>query len=122
MVDFFRAGGWGMWVVLVLSVAALVNAVLFSLKPSEKRIVLIRSLSTATCFASVTAMAMDLSTVFYYVSGLKDWDGSPRIPMEGYGESLTPITFGAGMLTLVWMVVAVGVRRSQREVVPVPAE
>lgn len=122
MVDFFRAGGWGMWVVLVLSVAALVNAVLFSLKPSEKRMVLIRSLSTATCFASVTAMAMDLSTVFYYVSGLEGWDGSARIPMQGYGESLSPITFGAGMLTLVWMVVAVGVRRSQREVVPVPAE
>src|SRR5690606_31905132 len=111
MATFFQAGGWGMFVVMGLCVVTLFNAALFARKPSEQRLVMIRALSTAVCFSSVTAAAMDFSQVFYKVPEMPGWDGSPHIPMVGYAESLSPVVLGAGMLTLVWMVVAVGVRR-----------
>lgn len=114
MMDFMRAGGFGMWVVLALGLATLVTAVLFARKPDERRMSMIRGLNKATVYSVLTAMATDIGAVMFKVPANPEWAHSPDvhlIVMTGIGESLTPAMLGGAFLTLTWLVTAIGMRR-----------
>lgn len=114
MLEFFRAGGFPMFVVLFLGLAALVNGGLFAFRPDERRVGTIRALSTATGFSVLAGVTADLATVCHYVPLNPEWSKSPDIHLvilTGIAESLTPAIMGCTMLSLVWLMVAVGHRR-----------
>jgi hypothetical protein len=113
-IDFIRAGGMGMWVVLGLGAATLAVSVLFARKPDERRMALVRGLTTASVFSIATAVTSNLVTVGFQVPSHAEWSKSPDlhlIVMTGIAESLTPAVLGGAFLTLTWIVTAVGMRR-----------
>ena len=114
MMEFFAAGGWPMIVVLLFGALTLVGAGAFFHKPEERHIGMIRGLSVATVFSVLCGVCADLATVFTKVPSTPEWAQSPDLPlivMQGLGESLTPAILGFSLLSLAWLVTAVGVRR-----------
>ena len=122
MVEFFQAGGFGMWIVLGLGIAALGTAAMFARKPDERRMSMIRSLTWATIFSTTTAFASNLSMVFYTVPGkFADAPDPYLVAMQGMAESLAPVIMGSAFLTLTWLVASVGMRRLSERLSEVPA-
>jgi hypothetical protein len=114
MIEFFQAGGWSMFLILALGLLTLGAAAMFMRKPEARDVGMIRGFSVATVFAVLCGVATDLATVFTHVPNHPEWAHSPDMPlivMTGLGESLTPAILGFSMLTLAWLVTAVGVRR-----------
>lgn len=114
MIEFFKAGGFPMFVVLFLGLAALIAAGFFAFRPDEGRVGTIRALSTSTGFSVLAAVAADLATVCYTIPNNPEFSKSGEvhlIVLMGIAESLTPAIMGCTMLALVWMMVAVGHRR-----------
>ena len=114
MLNFFKAGGWSMIVVLLFGLLTLASAAAFMRKPEERHIGMIRGLSVATVFAILSGITANLAAVFSNVPSHPKWSQSPDlhlIVMAGLGEALTPCILGFTMLSLAWLVTAVGVRR-----------
>ncbi len=114
MLEFLRAGGVGMVFVLLLGVGTLVTAALFARRPDERRMALLRSLTVATVFSILTAVATNIAAVMFKVPSHPVWSKSPDIHliiMTGLGEALTPAILGFAFLTLIWLVAGVGMRR-----------
>ncbi len=114
MMEFFVAGGWPMFVVLLFGVLTLIASVTFFRKPDERHIGMIRGLSVATVFTVLAAICTDLAAVFHNVPNNPEWAQSPDMPlivMTGLAEALTPGMLGFTLLSLAWLVTGVGVRR-----------
>lgn len=114
MMDFLRAGGFGMWVVLATGVFTLATSVLFARRPDERRMSMLRALTWATLFAVLTAVSSNVAAVMFKVPNHPEWSHSPDvhlIVMTGLGEALTPAIVGSAFLTLTWIVACVGMRR-----------
>ncbi len=103
-----------MFLVLGLGAVTLGSAAYFVRKPKEQHVGMIRGFSVATAFAVLGGMAANLAAVFTHVPNHPEWAQSPDMPlivMTGLGEALTPAILGFSLLSLAWMVTAVGVRR-----------
>jgi hypothetical protein len=119
---FMGEGGWGMWFVLSFGLITLGAAVGFALRPHALRSDTVRSFSRSTTFAIISVVSLDLAAVGSRVPANPEWANSPHIHlivMEGISESLAPAILGFTLLSLVWMIVAVGQRRLMRELAPV---
>jgi hypothetical protein len=107
-------GGWGMWFVLAFGVITLVAAIGYALRPERRRAAAVRAFSRSLLFASISVVSLDLATVGARVVANPDWAHSPDlhlILLEGVSESLAPATLGFTLLSLVWLLVALGERR-----------
>jgi hypothetical protein len=114
MMSFMQAGGWSMWVVLLFGLITLVASGLFAFRPDERKIAFIRAMSLATSFSVLSGVTSDIAAVMTKVPEHPEWSKSPDlhlIVMTGIGESMAPAVLGFTMLSLVWMIAAVGVRR-----------
>lgn len=114
MIDAFRAGGWGSWVVLLLGGAALVNAVLFLRKAEPRRLAIIRGLSAATVFSAITGMSSGFIAVTGYIQDhpeLRPTGDAPYAVLQGLGEIANVPALAGMLLALTWLFVAVGTRR-----------
>jgi hypothetical protein len=115
MIEFFRAGGFTMWVVLLFGGISLVAAVRFARHPDVGRVSGIRAMSAATIFAIVSGVAANVTAVMKYVSegpGAREPDLA-RLVLAGLGEALAPAILGFTLLSLSWLLVAVGARRAR---------
>jgi len=124
MVDFFRAGGFGMWFVLLFGGIDLAAAVIFAARPEKRRLGAIVAVGVATLLSTGNAIVTDLATVCSKVPTNPEWANSPRIHlviMQGIAESLTPAVLGLSLLTLVALTVAVGYRRLSAAAATTPA-
>src|SRR5678816_19971 len=102
MMDFFRAGGTGMYFVLLFGALNIVAAIFFALKPEKHRIGTLLAIGVATLLATGSAVVSDLATVCVKVPANPEWANSSRIHlviMQGIAESLTPAVLGFGLLT-----------------------
>lgn len=109
-----RAGGFGMWVVLLFGLITLFTAGRFAFKPREDAVGILRAMSAATVFSVLSALSSNLAAVFWKVPNTEEWAKSPDMPlivMTGLAESLTPCMLGFTMLGLAWLMTAVGYRR-----------
>ena len=114
MVEFFQAGGFGMWIVLAVGAATLLHAGLFAWRADERRMAIVKALTVATLFSASTALFSNLGAVFYKTTQRPEWAESPdfnKIVILGLGESIAPVILASAMLTLTWLIAAVGVRR-----------
>jgi len=118
MIEFFQAGGWGMWFVLIFGVLTLGAALVFAFRPDTRRVAAIRDLTLATVFSTVAGIVSGFAAVGSKVPANPEWANSPKIHlivMQGISESLTNGILGFTILALSWMVMAVGHRRLARE-------
>src|SRR5687767_4885219 len=112
--EFMREGGWSMWVVLLFGLITLVASGLFAFRPDERKIGFIRAMSAATLFSILSGVASCIAAVMHHVPQHPEWSKSPDIHlivMQGIGESMAPAVLGFTLLSLVWLVAAMGVRR-----------
>ncbi len=114
MAEFMRAGGFVMWVVLLFGGVTLGASLLFAWRPDEGKIGFIKAMTVATVFSVLSAIAADFGAVMSKVPKHPEWSKSPEIHlivMTGLGESTAPAILGFTILSLVWVVTAVGIRK-----------
>ena len=114
MMEFFRAGGYSMFLVLLFGVLALGTAAFYAWRPQERYVGMVRALSAATVFAILSGIAANVAAVMSQVPANPEWAQSPDvhlIVMTGLGESCAPAIMGFTLLALAWLVTAAGVRR-----------
>jgi hypothetical protein len=114
MVEFMIAGGWSMWFVLLLGLGALVAAILFVARRNLGKLALVRALTIGTLFAIASGLCANLASVMTYASRMEPGDPQlARAIMAGLAESVAPGILGFTMLSISWLLVAVGTRRAQ---------
>lgn len=114
MMDFMRAGGYSMWLILLLGGVALGVAVWFAIRPGERKLSFLRPMSVATVFAVLSGVFSDLGAVMHHVANRPEFAQSPDlhlIVMTGIGESMAPAVLGFSILSVTWLLAAVGLRR-----------
>ena len=114
MVDFIIAGGYGMFILLALGVAILIPAVKFARNADPQRLSLIRALTVAIAFATVVGVTSGFAATCHYVVGHEPKEPLPVL-LQGFAESVTNVILGGSILTVAWILVAVGVRRMPKD-------
>lgn len=115
MSEFFRAGGFIMWIVLFFSVFGLVAAGTFVYRPRRKALRITEDLARATLYSVLTGLCANVAAVGYKVPSHPEWSKSPDIHlivMGGIAESLAPAILGFTALSLIWFLLSVGHRRA----------
>jgi hypothetical protein len=114
---FWQAGGFGMYQVALFGVLLLWAAVRFGLQPDERQLPYVRALATATAWSIAFAVASDFATVFHSIATLTSqrerWQ---EYLLLGAYESLTPAVLGLGVISLAWVLQAIGLWRLGRAV------
>ena len=108
MIDFFRAGGFSMWIVLAFGAAALIASFGLLRDPDARRLAVVRAITWAEVFAIASGVLSNLIAVFSHVA---KHDDAPLALYQGLAEALTPGVLGATLLSVAWLIVAVAVRR-----------
>ena len=121
MLELFEAGGFAMYAVVGFGLVALAAACHFAWRPRFERLAFIAGMSIATTFISLAGLAKNLAKVLSFVHHqLKNDDLTPtlaaRMVSQGISESLSPVTFGFSLVSLVAFVCAIGFRRMLRDV------
>jgi len=114
MLTFMQAGGFPMWIILVFGLITLVAAGRFAYRPAEVDLGFLRAMTAATVFAALTGVTAALGAVFTQVPNHPEWSKSPDlvlIVMTGLGESTAPLSLGFAIVSLAWVLTAVGTRR-----------
>jgi hypothetical protein len=115
MLKLIQEGGFAMLFVLGFGLIALVAAILFAARPAQRKLPFVRGMSYATLFAILSGICADLATVAHAIPGQFAEDPKWYFAMIlGFGESLAPGILGFTLLSLVWLVSAVGERRLAR--------
>jgi hypothetical protein len=102
MIDFMRAGGWMMFVVLATALPLLVTAAKFARNASPHRLSLIRALTLASVFRHV----VEIPELHKDLVDNMLW---------GFYEAMGPVVLGFPLAALAWILVAFGVRRMPAE-------
>jgi hypothetical protein len=95
---------------MFVGVLPLTMAIVYAIWPSEERLALMRPLSLATIFAAVAGVTLGFLNQLMFISR----GGTPefsRIVAIGLAESLVPLFFGFGCLTVAWLCVTIGLWR-----------
>jgi len=116
MSSYIRAGGYTMWVLILLSAVMITLAVRFLLKPTPERLAVLRSLTWVQVLAILGGVATNFTTVCHAAIGELERTGKldPAILVQGTGEALVPAGFGFSLLAFVWLVIALAVRRAHQ--------
>jgi hypothetical protein len=95
---------------MFMGVVPLSMAIFYAIWPSEQRLALMRPLSLATIFAALSGSALGILNVLRGI-GMNQTPDFTRVSAIGLAESLVPIFFGFGCLTVAWLCVALGLWR-----------
>lgn len=110
MIDAFRAGGFNMFVLLAIAIVMVGTAVKFARNADPTRLSLIRSLTIAQVFCTITGFTLGLAATAMYVVRNEPEDRVLSL-LTGFAESCSNIGLGGLSLVLTWILVAVGIRR-----------
>ena len=106
-----NTGGIGM-MGMAVAVATVAVALAYAIRPSERRLALMRPLSLATIFAALCTFFAGVSIILRNLSA-----SGPNEPIgwhlvaAGAAESMAPLFGAFGTLTIAWVLVAVGMRK-----------
>jgi hypothetical protein len=116
MFHFMREGGYVMWILAALSLALLVLAVRFLLKPEPARLAVLRALSWAQVFTVIGGVSTNLATTCKGTvrEAARSGKLEPTWLVQGLGESLAPAGMGFTILAFVWLVIALAVRKAHQ--------
>lgn len=95
---------------MFMGVVPLGMGIVYAFWPSEQRLALMRPLSLATIFAALSGTSVGVLNVLRGM-GLSETPAFSRVVAIGLSESLVPIFFGFGCLTVAWLCVALGLWR-----------
>lgn len=112
MIDFFRAGGWPMWPILVTGLILNLYAVRYAQRPEPQRRGLVRSLAIVNLLTGVLGTVLGLiATTVHLAPHLPD---KAYLCLIGLGESLNNLAFSLSCVLLAAIIKTVGdVRAAQ---------
>ncbi|MEJ7601938.1 MAG: hypothetical protein WKG01_28845 [Kofleriaceae bacterium] len=110
MLTFFRAGGLNMFVLAGLGIVLLWTGVRFARNADAQRLSLIRALTLALVFSTLTGFFACLAATAKHAYELSPADPL-RALLGGFAESCANFVLGGCIAVLTWILVAVGVRR-----------
>lgn len=100
---------------LALTFVPLIMAVSYAIRPSERRLALMRPLSLAGLFAALGGTVLGFINVLRGIGISRDFSSaSYNVVAIGSAEALVPLFFGFGCLTAAWLLVGARMGR-QRE-------
>jgi hypothetical protein len=110
--------GWGFWMYLAVSLAALAMAVRFAARPTERGLSILRPMCAAAAFATVASFCLGMTNGLMALSSAlrHTTDAVAMVPIwltaiRGVAEALMGLVLGSTLLTVSWLLVAVGLRR-----------
>jgi hypothetical protein len=112
--NYILAGGWAALSTMLFSGICLYVAVRFALKAQPRRLAIIRALTATTVFSMIGGVAQNFISVMWKTTSIPELRDAPdfhMVVMQGLGEAMVPAVLGSMLLTLVWLLVAVGTRR-----------
>jgi hypothetical protein len=101
------------FVILVAGVGGLGTAIAYLIGPTERKLALMRPLSLAGIFAAICSFSVGVATVLSGVAntGTITADGV-RMMLMGLSEAFIPLFAAFAFLSVAWLLVAAGMRRS----------
>ena len=96
---------------MAVAIVAFGLAVAYVFRPSEEKLVVMRPVSLAAIFATVSGLLGGWIAVFGSIPAAPDGPLPVASPYRGIAESLTVGFVSFGLLAAAWMLVAVGVLR-----------
>lgn len=94
---------------MFVGVLPLTTGIVYAIWPNEQRLTLMRTLSLATVFAAIAGVAMGFINELRFIS--RSEAVATRQVVTGVAESLVPLFFGFGCLTVAWLCVTLGLWR-----------
>jgi hypothetical protein len=109
---FIRAGGFNMFVLVALGLFAIPTAVGFARNADPHRLSLLRALTRALVFSAVIGFVSGLAvTALRVAHDPEAMKQALAILLVGFAESCANLILGGGIAAIVWILIAVGVRR-----------
>ncbi len=110
-------GGWPMWFTLFFGLISLGAAARFAKSADRRQLGFLVGMSLATFFSVLSGIVADLAAVGHNLN--ERWDQYQDFPIirivgQGIAESMSPGIMGFTMLSLTWMIAAVGLSRAAR--------
>jgi hypothetical protein len=100
------------FVILVAGVGVFGTAVAYAIRPTERKLMLMRPLSLAAIFAAVCSSSVGLATALRGVADARMLDSQHlSMMLSGVAESLIPPFVAFAFLAVAWLLVALGMRR-----------
>jgi hypothetical protein len=97
---------------LLVSSSPLVMGVVFAIRPTERRLALMRPLSLAGLFAGVCSLLVGLANVLRALVNLQAFDAQTLRPaFVGLAETVVLTFVAFACLTVAWLCVAMGMRK-----------
>jgi len=98
---------------MIVNLTPLVAGILYAFRPTEKGLALMRPLSLAAIFASISTLLLGVVNVLVYIGRNPPASSAAAVPAAvGLAETIIPSFIGFACLTAAWLSVAVGVRKS----------
>jgi hypothetical protein len=114
--DMLRQAGIVSLLSLAIDLVPLAMALAYVVRPTERRLALMRPLSLAGLFAALTGGATGCLHGFRHYGIAAEFSADLHRRMAtGAAESLVPVVVGFASLTAAWLLVAVGMSRSRVE-------
>jgi len=118
MIQLFRNGGFPMFFIFAFGLVALGLAARFASRPVREQLALVRAMSSATLFATLTGTVADFGATFLHIAGREEFRSDPQwhfLVLQGLGESMSPGIMGFTLLSLTSLLIAVGASRAPEQ-------
>lgn len=105
---FFHVG-----IILIFSLVTLGISISYAVAPGERKLSMLRPMSVATLFSVLSGMCAGLGASFLAVAEGTN-AGAPQVMghlFAGLAEASIPAIFGFTVLSICWLLAAVGMRR-----------
>jgi len=96
---------------LVVAAAPAVMAVAYALWPTEAKLALMRPISLAALFGALAGFMGGVINSFHWAAANNA--SLTATVFVGFSEALVPLFVAFGSLTIAWLLVALGMRRTQ---------
>jgi hypothetical protein len=108
--EAFKQAGLVAKFTVLMGLVPLGMGILYAISPTEQRLALMRPVSLAAIFAAISGTIAGVINVLVGMSRTETPVFS-HVAVVGLAESLVPVFFGFGCLTVAWLCVAFGMWR-----------
>jgi len=98
---------------MLTALLPLITAVAYFVRPSERRLVLMRPLSLAAAFAAISGFASGAAIILRGLSATGGKLENPGAVLMGFAENWLPVHVTFGCLCASWLLIAAGTMRRQ---------
>ena len=110
MLEFYQAGGWGMYPTTLFGVLLVAAAVCYAALPERRFVPLLVSMGVVVFGAACLGCVTGFATTFMYIQKVPV-DQQHAITLEGMAESLNNVVLGFIFIVLAALIASVGALR-----------